>query len=324
MLEEGPEGPVDAKLLAFMDAMRAAFPLAFPSDDSVDAGWQPKVTDVVFELNPEPGCMFLGIPFSFVPRVASAAQIAAAEHDLVILDPQAEAIYLPPRFGGSAVDWGAGPTDEELLRWQAELQTPLPPDQISPDITGDPTTDMVAMLREMAGGGVEMWSPMGYQITPEMTADIFDDPMRTPSSIQIAEHKTRLLADLDSRKRSERRHAVTQLAGWDPDADVEVALRSLLASDDEMTRWLAASGLARQGATDALDDVLEVVRLASPAEGGSIGSMLMPLQAALDLARATSPEAIGRARSLAREWRGDQPARPKEWDREFEEMLGSD
>lgn len=84
---------------------------------------------------------------------------------------------------------------------------------------------------------------------------------------------------------------------------------------------MAASGLARQGATDALDDILEVVRLALPAGGGSVGSMLMPLAAALDLARATNPEAVERVRRLAKEWRGPAPAKPKEWDRQFDEIM---
>jgi hypothetical protein len=77
---------------------------------------------------------------------------------------------------------------------------------------------------------------MGYQVTEDTAASIFQDPTRTPPSLQTPQHKARLLADLTSKKRSERSVAVAQLAGWDPDPEVADALRGLLSSDDEFTR----------------------------------------------------------------------------------------
>jgi hypothetical protein len=66
---------------------------------------------------------------------------------------------------------------------------------------------------------------------------------------------------------------------------------------------------------------LELVRAASPAGGGSVGTMLMPLRAALDLAATADAPTLERVKALAVEWRGEPPSRPKQWDREFDEIL---
>ena len=115
--------------------------------------------------------------------------------------------------------------------------------------------------------------------------------------------------------------ALTQLSGWDPDPDVATALRGLLSSDDEFERWMAAGGLARQRSTEDLDAVLGVVRRASPAEGGSTGSMYLPVQSALELATLLGPDAVERVRTLATEWRGPAPTRPNQFDRELDDLL---
>lgn len=312
--------PREPRLAAFATDLQARFPAMFPTEADWERGWQPSLGDPVFEINEGPHHTFLGIGFSSVARVGSAVQAIAAEHDLVVVDPQAEAVILPPRFGGAQVDWGVDPTAEELAAQQAEWMAQAPP--LDPSI--DPNDEMAMhaeMLRSITADGGEMWSPMGFQVTEDTIADMFDDPSRVPPSLQTPERKAQLLVDISSKKRGPRSMALTQLSGWDPDPDVATALRGLLSSDDEFERWMAAGGLARQRSTEDLDAVLGVVRRASPAEGGSTGSMYLPVQSALELATLLGPDAVERVRTLATEWRGPAPTRPNQFDRELDDLL---
>jgi hypothetical protein len=275
---------------------------------------------VYFEMDLGPGHVFLGIPFHCVARVATAAQEIAGTLDLVIVDPQGESVILPPRFGGTQIEWGTDPTAEELAAQQAAFMADLP--AFDPSIVpGDFDAMDVAMVRNMNADGIEMWSPLGFEITPETINETYADPGRVPSSLQTAERKAQLLADIRSPKARVRTMALTQLAGWDPDPEVAEALRGLLASDDENIRWQAATGVQRQGDTSAFEDVLEVLRRASPAGGGSVGEMLIPVQVALSLAERIGPDAVERVGRLAKEWRGSAPSKPKIFDQELDSLL---
>ena len=154
---------------------------------------------------------------------------------------------------------------------------------------------------------------MDYDITPDMTDEIMDDPTRLPKRLQTPEMKARLLREVNSKRRHERSLAVTQLAGWDPDPEVEAILRERLSASDPVERQLAATGLARQRDTSSLDAVLDLVHKESPASGGDIGSMLLLLQSALELAALAGPDEVDRVKSAAREWRGARPARRRSW-----------
>ena len=312
--------PLDAPLLAFAEGMRQRFPESFPDQDTIDPDWQPPLGSVFFEMDLGRGYVFLGIPFSCVARVAAAAQEIAGTHDLVIVDQQGEYVILPPRFGGTPVEWGTDPSAEELAAEQAAFMAELPP--LDPSIDpGDFEAMDVAMVRDMNAEGVEMWSPLGFQITPETIVDVYADPGRVPPALQTAERKAQLLADIRSPKARVRTMALAQLTGWDPDPEVAAELRSLLASDDANLRWQAATGVERQGDTTAFEDVLEVLRKSSPADGGSVGEMLIPVQCALSLAQRIGPEAVERVRRLATEWRGTAPSKPKVFDQELDALL---
>ena len=182
------------------------------------------------------------------------------------------------------------------------------------------------LLRDIQRSGGEMWSPMGYQLTEETIVESMADPLRTPSALQTPERKASLIADLGSTKRRARSMALTQLAGWDPDPEVAAALRPLLRTGDEHQRWEAASAMVRQRATDTLDEVLDVVRRASPAEGGSNGTMLLPVQIALELAELIGPDAVARVKSMSSSWRGPEPTKlprhERQWADELDAMLG--
>jgi hypothetical protein len=111
--DDKAEWPTDRRLRSFMRDLEARFPEAFPDDAAIDAGWQPAEGAVFFEMNEEPGCVLLGIPDSCVATVAAAAQAIGGVYDLVVFDPQAESVTLPPRFGDTEVDRRVDPTTEE-------------------------------------------------------------------------------------------------------------------------------------------------------------------------------------------------------------------
>ena len=147
-----------------------------------------------------PSHIFLGIGFSSVARVGSAVQSLAAVHYLIIVDPQAERVILPPRFGGTAVDWGSDPTPEELAAQMDEWMTQAPPVDPSSD-PSDEAAMHAELLRSITADGGEMWSTMGFRITEETINDTFDDPSRVPPSLQTTERKADSWST--SRRRSE-------------------------------------------------------------------------------------------------------------------------
>ena len=118
-----------------------------------------------------------------------------------------------------------------------------------------------------------------------------------------------------------RHRALAQLAAWDPDEAVAAALRPLLGSDDIFEAGQAAAGLARQRDVTDLPAVLGLLHRVSPADGGSVEAMLVPLRAALDLAALAGPEIVAGVRSRARTWRGEPRTRRQSWEREFDREL---
>jgi hypothetical protein len=180
---------------------------------------------------------------------------------------------------------------------------------------------MRAFVRAAQGAGARIETPLGFEVTEALVGEMFDDPNRLPMTLQTSQAKARLIANLRSPKKRLRLEAVTQLAGWDADEDVDAALREALRSDDDFIRWMAASGLARHRDAASRDDVLEVVRRASPAGGGDVGAMVMPVRSALELAETIGQEAVERVRQVIADWRGPVPAKPGQADRELDRIL---
>ena len=314
-----PREATDPRLRAFVAELRARFPEGFPDKSEIDADWQPPEGTVVFELNESREHAFLGIPWSFVSPVGAAAQEIAFRHDLMLFDPQSEMAILPPTFGGEPIDWTA-PDDSEVEAMANDFSAKVAVDLSDLDLDND-TDAMRALVREIEASGGRMEVPMGFRVTEDLVSEVFDDPNRLPSKLQTPETKARLLANIRSPKNRPRMEAVTQLAGWDADDEVDAALAEALRSDDGFVRWIAASGLARHGYVAAFEDVLEVTRRSSPAGDGDVGSMIMPTQSALELATRIGPQAVERVRALVAEWRGPVPAKPKQWDRELDRVL---
>ena len=92
-----------------------------------------------------------------------------------------------------------------------------------------------------------MRSPLGFEITPDIEAEVAADPTRLPAKLQTPDRKAELLNDLTSHASGTRHQAIGQLAAWDPDPEVAAALRPMLISDDVFEASQAATGLARQG-----------------------------------------------------------------------------
>jgi hypothetical protein len=173
-----------------------------------------------------------------------------------------------------------------------------------------------AVNQDVRAAAYRMASPMGFEVTPELEAEVIADPTRLPSGLQVPERKADLLRKVAGDGPGDRHLAVAQLSGWDPDPDVAEALRGLLASDDVFVATTAASGLVRQGDRAALEQVVELARTMSPADGGSAVTMLGPVSSALDLAALLGPDAVERVRAQAREWLGPDRTRSGSADRE--------
>jgi HEAT repeat protein len=146
-------------------------------------------------------------------------------------------------------------------------------------------------------------SPLGFEITPDIEAEVQADPTRVPSSLQTSERKAELLSQVIDERAAVRHQALTMLTGWDPDPDVRVALRPLLSDDDVHVVRFASMALARQGSPTDLPALLDAVHDMSPADGGTLEAMLGPLMAALDLAALVGPEAVVDVKAKAQAWR---------------------
>lgn len=167
-----------------------------------------------------------------------------------------------------------------------------------------------------------MLSPLGFEITPDVEADVLADPARVPASLQEPEWRDELLVGLRAPNAPERHRALVTLGGWDPDDAVARALRPLLASDDIAEAGLAARALARQGDITDLPAMLDLVHRCSPDDGGTAEAMLLPLSAALDLAATEGPMVVAGVKDRARRWRGMPPARRRTtWDGDAEAAL---
>lgn len=179
----------------------------------------------------------------------------------------------------------------------------------------------------MTDHGFRVMSPLGFEITPDIEAEVLADPSRMPTSLQTPERREQLMEDLASGLVGERHTALGQLAGWDPDPVVATALRPLLGSDDIFEASRAATGLARQGDVTDLPAVLGLVQELSPAEGGSGEAMIEPLRAALTLAALAGPEIVEGVKARARAWRGAGKQRRQSWEKvldvELDDLLGA-
>jgi hypothetical protein len=284
-----------------------------------------------FEFDVVRSHVFIGIPWIGVAEVVTAVGQAAYEAGVAVWDPQRAVVGLPAPHGEApltaegtevhvqraeiafaAIEHGAasgepGDGEEGFIATPGEASGDLPEPDAEPE--------------EARRSAFPQMSPLGFEITPELEAEVAADPWRMPTSLQTKELRDSLIASLAEGRVGDRHAAITRLAGWDPDDAVATALRPLLASDDVFEASRAASGLARQKDITDLPALLDLVYRLSPADGGTAGSMLEPLRATLDLALLAGPEIVEGVRSRARTWRAAGSAARRSWERDQDREL---
>lgn len=269
-----------------------------------------------FEFDIARTYIFVGIPWSKVDEVVQAVGEAAFANGVAVWDPQRETVGLPAPFGEAPM--GVEGTEVHVQRASEALAavgrgvlmaTPMEPDDVSRSVND-----------ELRAAGFMTRSPLGFEITPDLAAEVAADPWRMPASMQTPERRDEIIAELAAPSSPDRHLAIAQLAGWDPDPAVAAALRPLVASEDVYESSTAASGLARQQDVTDLPAVMDLLFRLSPADGASVGTMVAPLRAALDLAALAGPEIVEGVKIRAREWRAAGGRRPA-WDRDHDAEL---
>jgi hypothetical protein len=268
------------------------------------------------EFNVGRSHVFVGLGWDDVARWVPLLAEVAWRNGLAVYDPQREVVGLPsPLATAPLADDGL---DDHVRSAQQVLGAVVRGVMLGGD---DAHRVQRAVAEQVRSVGGKTMSPLGFEITPDVEDEAFADPLRVPTSLQTAERKADLLAGLASGLVDERHGALRMLAGWDQDAEVDGALRRVLASDDTFEVGSAAAALARRGDVTDLPGVLEAVHRLSPADGGTSEAMILPLHAALDLAALAGPEIVAGVKVRAREWRGTPRARRHAWEAPAEEEL---
>lgn len=287
-----PGPPRDHRLAAFAAEVERRNPWMASTEE-------PPADVTAFEFSVYRDYAFVGIFWDDVVQVGTEVDELARGHGLLVLDPQSQSVALPDALGGAPLNWAAALEGREqfheLTRQMGEAF----------GVAADPAEAMRSLREDLAAQGFRISSPMGFDITPGMEAELFADPTRMPSSLQTPEARDRLLRDVRSTKRGPRTRALAQLAGWDPDPAVAATLREILDSDDEGDRFFAVSGIARQRDVGSLDAVVAVLEREAAASGGDRMSMLSPCAR-----RSTSRRSRGRKRS-AGSGRRARPSAPR-------------
>jgi hypothetical protein len=282
-----------------------------------------------FEFDVVRSHVFIGIPWVGVEEVVTAVGEAAFEAGVAVWDPQRAVVGLPAPHGeapmtadGTETHVRKAETAFAAIEHGAEAADPGEGDEgfgATPEDASEEPPE--AEPEEAPKSAFPQVSPLGFEITPELAAEVAADPLRMPTSLQTPELRDALLASLSDGRVGDRHDAISRLAGWDPDPLVATALRPLLASDDVFAASRAASGLARQRDITDLPALLDLVYRLSPADGGTAGAMLEPLRATLDLAVLAGPEIVEGVRSRARTWRAAGSAARRSWERDQDHQL---
>lgn len=274
----------DRRLDPFVAAMKHRFP-------GLDRG----VSEVPMEFGVHRTWVFMGLPWSYVAGLIEVIGSIAFEAGMALFDPQRDEVALPLPFGTEPLGTSGVEAHERAAERAFELiRQGLP---VSAD-----DLPIVGPNANARGAGFKVMSPLGFEITPDIEAEVLADPLRVPTKLQSPEGRAEVLRQLDSTRVEDRHRALSMLGGWDPDPDVRAALRPLLESDDVFVVGQACSALAHQRSVGDLPAMLVAVHRMSPADGGTLEAMLMPLAATLELAKRAGPEAVADAKSKARGW----------------------
>ena len=253
--------------------------------------------------------IFLGVSWSAVAGLVPVVADIAWRTGLAVYDPQQNIVGLPAPFADAPMS--AEGVDGHVRTAESAFAAI---ERGTFSASGDSDAVMRRSVDDqLRAAGFRQFSPLGFEITPDVAAEVLADPMRMPPSMQTTDRKADLIAALSSTAVGARHAAIIQLAAWDDDPEVAAALRTMLGSEDVFEASQAANGLARQGDVTDFPALVDLVHRMSPADGGTLESMLAVLPAALDLAALAGPIAIDGLRSRALEWRGALPANPRDW-----------
>ena len=291
-------GGHDKRLDPFIAAIEARYP-----------GIRRGQGDVPCEFDVMRDHIFLGISWSRVEEVVQVVAEVAWRTGVAVYDPQREAIGLPAPFAGAPM------TSSGVEPHVATAERAFDAIEGGVSMAAGDDEDAVSesVSNEVRASGFTLRSPLGFEITPDIEAEVAADPARLPTKLQTPDRKVELINDLSSNSSGTRHQAIGQLAAWDPDPEVASALRPMLASDDVFEASQAATGLARQGDITDFPALLDLVRRMSPDDGGTFEAMLLVLPPALDLARQAGPVALEGLKQRARQWRGDLSPRAQPW-----------
>jgi len=296
----------DGRLDPFLGALRARYPGIGRGPDG------PPV-----ELDVHHRHVFLAIGWGEVEAMVPVISELAFHAGLTVVDPQREVVGPPSPIA----DLPLGPEGlDEHVRMANEMLSAVVSGALVGGSGGSDATRR-AMSEQLRSLGATAMSPLGFEITPAVEAEVFTHPDRVPMSLQGAAWRDELVASLTGAHVGHRHRALGTLGGWGSDPVVAAALRLLLASEDVTEAGMACAGLARQGDLTDLPAVLDVVHRFSPEEGGSADAMLMPLRAALDLARPAGPAIVAGVQARARGWRGTPTRRRAAWEGDVEALL---
>jgi len=296
----------DGRLDPFLRALRARYPGIGRGPDG------PPV-----ELDIHHRHVFLAIGWSDVESMVPVISALAFGAGLTVVDPQREVVGPPSPL--AAVPLGPEGLDEHV-RVANEMLSAVVSGAVLGG-SGGPEATHHAISEQLRSLGATAMSPLGFEITPEVEAEVFAHPDRVPASLQTRAWRDELIAAVTGTHVGHRHRALGTLGGWGSDPVVATALRPLVVSDDVWEAGQACAGLARQGDITDLPAVLDAVRRFSPAEGGSADAMLAPLRAALDLAQQAGPEIVAGVKGRARGWRGSPARRRAQWEGEAEALL---
>ena len=295
----------DKRLRPFVRAMQERYP-----------GLGSPVVELPMEFDVHRNWVFMALPWSYVAGLIEIIAPLAFAEGLALYDPQRDVVAFPAPFGSEPLGV-EGVGEHERMAEEA----------FSRILQGTPTGldgQPLGAATEPTREAFRIMSPLGFEITPDIEAEVQADPTRVPSSLQTAERKAELLRQVTDLTPSVRHQALTMLTGWDPDPDVRAALRPLLEDDDVHVVRFASMALAHQGSPTDLPALLDAVHHMSPADGGTLDAMLGPLMAALDLAAVVGPEAVADVKAKARAWRVAARGRAAEvlLEQELDRLLG--
>ena len=275
----------DRRLAPFVEAMERQFP-----------GLGGPRSPVPMEFDVHRDWVFMALPWSYVAGLVETIAPIAFAQGLALFDPQRDLVALPAPLGLEPLGTAAIDQHERMAEQAFDL--------IRQGAALAPDGTVLGTDNELAKeAGFKTMSPLGFEITSDIEAEVLANPLRVPSALQTAERKQELIRQAADDHAAVRHQALLMLGGWDPDPDVRAALRPLLGEDDVYVVGYACQALARQGLESDLPALLEAVHRMSPADGGTLEAMLVPLTAALDLAALDGSDAVADLKAKAQAWR---------------------